>query len=111
MRTEYQKLVRDNIPAIIQNDGYVCDIETMGEEEYQQALRQKLVEEACEVATAGSHALIAELADLYEVIDALMKSNDIPASAVRAEQEQRRHERGGFEQRIRLISTASPSDQ
>ena len=112
MYTEYNKLVRDRIPEIIAQIGSTCEITTMHEQEYQQALRAKLVEEAQEAAKASdTQQLITELADLYEVIDTLMNSNDIAPETIHAEQERRCRERGGFSQRIRLISTTNSSEQ
>lgn len=105
MRTEYHKLVRNRIPEIIRRDGFTCAIETMAEDEYQQALRDKLVEEAREAAVADPRDLTTELADLYEVVDALMASYGIAGEAMRAEQDRRRAERGGFEKGIRLLWT------
>jgi predicted house-cleaning noncanonical NTP pyrophosphatase (MazG superfamily) len=104
MHTEYHKLVRDHIPDIIRNKGYTCDFEVVNEEEYQQELRKKLVEEACEVATAQGEDLVTELADLNEVMAALMKSYAISPVTVHIAQKRRHTERGGFEQRIRLLS-------
>jgi len=107
MRTEYNKLVRDRIPEILEHAGCTYTITIMDEQEYQQALRDKLCEEASEAASADPQHLIAELADLYEVIDALMVSNAIDLATVRAEQEQRLRERGGFVKRMRLLDTIS----
>lgn len=90
MRTEHHKLVRDRIPEIVRRAGATCAVETLGEEEYRWALREKLVEEAAEAAAADPRHLPAELADLCEVL---------------AEQERRRAERGGFAGRIRLLWT------
>ena len=109
MRTEYNKLVRDRIPEILERAGHTYTLATMNEQEYQQALRDKLCEEAAEAASATAQHLISELADLYEVIDTLMASNSIDPTIVRAEQERRRSERGGFAQRIRLLATISVS--
>ena len=109
MRTEYNKLVRDRIPEILERAGYTYTIATLNEQEYQQALRAKLCEEAAEAASADAQHLISELADLYEVIDTLMVSNSIDPATVRVEQERRRSERGSFTQRIRLLDTITPS--
>ncbi|QBD79321.1 nucleotide pyrophosphohydrolase [Ktedonosporobacter rubrisoli] len=107
MLLEYHnKLVRDNIPKIIQEDNCTCTIEIMDEPEFRQALRQKLVEEAQEAAQAEGQHLISELADIYEVIDALMSSYKIDPELVRREQEHRRSQRGGFIQRIRLLNVS-----
>ncbi len=106
MQKRYNKLVRDHIPDIIQQHGDTCKTEIMTEVEFQQALRQKLVEEAQEVVQADTqYELIKELAYLYEVIDTLMQHSNITVDMVKAEQERRRSERGGFTQRIKLLWT------
>ncbi|HYU76369.1 MAG TPA: nucleoside triphosphate pyrophosphohydrolase [Ktedonobacteraceae bacterium] len=51
MQQAYNKLVRDRIPEILTRAGYTYAITIMSEQEYQQALRDKLVEEAREAAT------------------------------------------------------------
>jgi predicted house-cleaning noncanonical NTP pyrophosphatase (MazG superfamily) len=99
----HNKLVRDRIPEIIQAAGKQCAIETMDEEDFHQALRAKLVEEAQEAAVADPIGLVTEFADLYEVMDTLIAAYDIDRQAVLAEQERRQIERGGFNRRIRLL--------
>lgn len=108
---EYNKLVRDNIPAIIRRNNLQCDITTMNEDEFRQALLAKLQEEAQEVAEADQDGLITELADLYEVIDTIIATYGIDPEAVRDMQVRRREERGGFTQRIRLLCTYSRHDK
>lgn len=105
MRKEYNKLIRDRIPEVICQDGRKCLVETMSEAEYRQALLEKLIEEAQEAATADPQQLITELADLYEVIDAVMVTYGIERKLVLQDQERKRAERGGFERRIRLLWT------
>ncbi|MCY7394234.1 MAG: nucleoside triphosphate pyrophosphohydrolase [Leptolyngbyaceae cyanobacterium CAN_BIN12] len=103
MRITHNKLIRDRIPDIIQAAGRECAIETMEAEEFHQALRAKLVEEAQEAAAADSTELIAELADLCEVMDTLMAVYGIDREAVLAEQKRKQIERGGFSRRIQLL--------
>jgi predicted house-cleaning noncanonical NTP pyrophosphatase (MazG superfamily) len=103
MPIQYHKLVRDRIPEIIRRDGRECATEMMTEEAYRQALLQKLLEEAHEAAAVGPEKLVEELADLYEVIDAIMAAYGIEREAVLAKQAHKRAERGGFERRIRLL--------
>lgn len=105
MRKEYNKLVRDRIPEIIRKNGRECEFVKMSEAEYRQAVLDKLIEEAQEVAAAAPQELVTELADLYEVIDAIMTAYGIERSNVLAQQQQRRTERGGFNKRIRLLWT------
>ena len=103
MKIHYNKLVRDRIPEIIAADTKTCAVEVMQDDVFQQALRTKLIEEAQEVSEAENDDLIKELADLYEVIDTLITTNNLDKQAILAQQMQRRNERGGFEDRIRLL--------
>ncbi|MGK7887683.1 MAG: hypothetical protein AB4042_00010 [Leptolyngbyaceae cyanobacterium] len=106
-RKELNKLVRDNIPAILDSQGIRFESVTMADADYRQALRQKLIEEAQEAAEASEHHIITELADLYEVIDTLMQVYGISRNEVLNSQTIKRIERGGFEQRLRLLWTES----
>ena len=105
MEKEYHKLVRDRIPEIIRESGTECEFVILSEAEYRQALLQKLIEEAGEAAEAHEDDLVAELADLYEVIDAVMASFGISGDQLFAEQMKRREARGGFAQKIMLLRT------
>ncbi len=102
MTDTYDKLVRDKIPAIIRATGRDCVVETMGEADYHRALRAKLVEEAREAAAATGDNLIGELADVLEVVDAFCAAHGLDPARVRAAQDRKRAERGGFAARLRL---------
>lgn len=101
----YRKLVRDLVPNIISRHGGTCEIRLMDDEEYQLALRKKVVEEAQEVASASVADLPLEIADLYEVIAALVTLHHLDEGAIRQVQEERARQRGKFEQRIELLWT------
>lgn len=108
MRREYNKLVRDRIPEMIVSSGATCHSVTLSEAEYRRALLEKLVEEAQEAQEAADKAhglLIMELADIREALGALMVAYALDPAEVARIQEQRRAERGGFEQRICLLWT------
>ena len=105
MVKEYNKLVRDRIPEIIRQSGINSEIADLSDAEYRQALRLKLIEEATEVAEANENELVTELADLYEVIDALMASYGISGDRLLNAQAKRRETRGGFAQKIMLLRT------
>ncbi|MBD1911948.1 MULTISPECIES: nucleoside triphosphate pyrophosphohydrolase [unclassified Leptolyngbya] len=105
MRNHFNKLVRDRIPDLIRAAGKTCDTEVLSETDYRQALRAKLIEEAQEVATAQDEDLITELADVQEVLMALMAAYKISPETVRKTQMLRREARGSFRQRIRLLWT------
>lgn len=105
MPTEYMKLVRDRIPEIIQSEGRTCQVEILPLEDYRQALLVKVMEEASEVASASRENLATEIADLWEVLDALMTVFELDPESIRTLQAQRREERGGFEKRLKLLRT------
>lgn len=106
MVTEYFKLVRDGIPALIASQGQRCATRIMDTEEYIQALRAKLREEAEEYfAEEQDEYALEELADMLEVIRALavVHGGDVETlERLRAEKAERR---GGFKDRILLLRT------
>lgn len=113
MKIEHNKLIRDKIPEIIRNSGNQCEISTLNDAEYIEALRQKLVEEAREAATAKPEKLAEELADvlkdtaphIMEVMDALIAATGIEKEKVLEIQKQKRFRRGGFDNKIKLLWT------
>jgi predicted house-cleaning noncanonical NTP pyrophosphatase (MazG superfamily) len=98
----FNKLVRDKIPEIIEQKGEVATYETLTTEDFKAAVADKLVEEALEFKGDPS---IEELADVFEVLDAILKAYKIKRSAVVDHQRRKRVARGGFEKRVFLRST------
>jgi len=107
MEIEHKKLIRDRIPQIIEESGLQYQTDLLTEEKYRCALFAKLIEEAQEVATAPPESLVAELADLYEVIDTILEVYQLTEAEVRQQQTQKRNDRGGFKNRICLLWTAN----
>lgn len=105
MKIQHNKLVRDKIPEIICASGNQCEISTLSDNEYIDALKQKLVEEANEAAISSDDELAQELADIYEVIDALLAAAGIEQETVKEIQRQKRSMRGGFDHKIKLLWT------
>lgn len=93
----YDKLVRDNIPEILDAKGVAYEQRFASPEEYKIELMKKLGEECAEFSAAGDPE---ELADVVEVIDALRR---LPEYAeVEAIRQKKREERGGFDKGIIL---------
>ena len=69
----YGKLVRDNIPEIIKQNGEEPITRILSSCEYKKELEKKLLEECKEVLEAQDDARIEELADLLKVMIALGK--------------------------------------
>jgi len=103
MREDVNKLIRDRIPELMEQKGQAFEIATMSEEEYRRALLDKLVEEANEAVAAAPEDLVKELADIHEVIDAIVVAYAVDPSLLSDEQSRRRSERGAFEKKLRLL--------
>ena len=96
---EYNKLIRDKIPEIITSSGKQCIVETMNETEYIEALDAKLNEELAEYQADKS---LEELADLLEVMYAVIKARGYSVEELENIRKEKAEKRGGFEKRLRL---------
>ena len=96
---KYNKLVRDRIPEIIAADGKRCTVETLSDEEYLLLLDHKLDEELTEYQESKS---LEELADLLEVIRAVVKARGWTMEELEQVRAEKAAERGGFEKKILL---------
>ena len=95
----YHKLVRDRIPEIIESDGKICVCETLSDEDYISLLDQKLNEELTEYQESKS---LEELADLLEVIQAVVKARGWTVEELEQVRAEKATKRGGFEKKILL---------
>ena len=96
----YNKLVRDRIPEIISANGEkpVCDIPD--DMTCLDLLAEKLCEEAKEYSVSRE---IEELADVAEVMRAILMRSGITPDELEAVRKKKYDERGGFEKGIRLL--------
>ena len=95
----YHKLVRDRIPEIIENDGKKCVCETLSDEDYISLLDQKLNEELAEYQESKS---LEELADLLEVVQAVVKARGWTLEELEQVRADKASKRGRFEKKILL---------
>jgi predicted house-cleaning noncanonical NTP pyrophosphatase (MazG superfamily) len=108
MMKTYNKLVRDKVPQIIQASGQQCDARVLDEQEYDLALKTKMQEELNEFFEADSQGQqIEELADLLEVIYSFSQSKEIGKDELERIRQNKYYERGGFQERLMLLSTYS----
>ena len=103
----YHKLVRDRIPEIIESDGKTCVCETLSDEDYLSLLDQKLNEELAEYQESKS---LEELADLLEVMQAVVKARGWTLEELEQVRADKAAKRGGFEKKILLKKVCSPFD-
>lgn len=95
----YHKLVRDRIPEIIEADGKTCVCEKLSDEEYIRLLDQKLDEELAEYQESKS---LEELADLLEVMQAVVRARGWTLDELEQVRVDKAAERGGFAKKILL---------
>ena len=99
----YDKLIRDKIPEIIEQSGKKCIIEVMDNDTYIEYLDQKLNEELAEYQQDKS---IEELADLLEVIYAVVAARGYSVEELERIRLEKAKERGTFEKRLLLKSVS-----
>ena len=100
----YQKLVRDNIPAIIEKNGKTCVTRTLSDKEYEDALMNKL-QEAYTAKERSALDCAEEMADVMEVLYAMGKTCAISKREVEQVRSQKAAEKGTFSKKIFLVST------
>lgn len=102
MEKTYNKLVRDNIPNIIKNNGEDQITRILTNEEYKQELEKKLYEEYQEVLESSGKDRIEELADMLEVTKSLAKLENKDLDDIINIANQKNNKRGAFNDKIFL---------
>ncbi len=100
----YNKLIRDRIDEVIENDGKIAHTRILDEAEYKTELKKKLKEEAEELLDASEADVLNELADVVEVLEHIMDAYGISAEILRESQRDKALSKGKFARRLFLIS-------
>jgi predicted house-cleaning noncanonical NTP pyrophosphatase (MazG superfamily) len=96
---QYNKLVRDKIPEIISAKGGTPKTRILDDAEYQTELGKKLLEETNEYLQDPN---INELADILEVMHAILDVQNKTFADLEIARAQKAKERGGFRKRLFL---------
>ena len=95
----YHKLVRDNIPAIIRQQGETPITRTLDSQEYARC-REEVEEFLAEPS-------LQELGDILEVLEAIARLQGWPSEAVRQAKEDKAQRSGAFRHRVFLEKVLS----
>ena len=104
----FNKLVRDRIPEICRANGSIPATRILPDDEYLEKLEHKLDEEVAEFHASRD---VMELADILEVVYALARTQSVSPEQLRALCDEKREARGGFLQKILLISTEAIEEE
>ena len=100
----YNKLVRDRIPEIIQQDGQTLVTRVLSDEEYEIEVQRKMHEELAEYEEAVENKdKLEELADLLELIHVAAAIQGATFEELEEVRAKKAETRGGFEKRIYLV--------
>ncbi len=98
----YRKLIRDKILESMLEHGEHPVYHRLDDAEYMAELKRKILEEASELDLSSPDQILAELVDLQEIIDAMLKAIGRTRTELVRQQAQKRQRSGGFEGRIYL---------
>ena len=103
--TVYNKLVRDKIPDIIRKEGREPVTRTLNDEEFIAALDAKLQEEVAEYLEDPS---MEEIADILEVLEAIVAMRKYPQAELRRAKNKKALVRGTLHDRVFLEKVIEP---
>lgn len=95
----YNKLVRDKIPQVIEEDGRKCETFIVPKEQLLPLLEEKLKEEVNEFLKDKN---LEELADIMEVVFGLAENLGYREEELLKKREEKKEERGGFKDGVFL---------
>jgi len=99
MEKYFDKLVRDNIPEIIRENGQEAVYRILDDKEYIERLNQKLLEEVNEYIELNC---LNEICDILEVLEALCEAMGISQEDLKLAKSKKAAKNGAFKKRILL---------
>lgn len=111
MERIYNKLVRDNIPQIIESKNEMPITKILNTEEFKSSLEEKLKEECDEVINSTGDERLEELADVFEILRAMAKIENSSIEKVISIADNKKEKRGGFDNQIFLEKVISEKNK
>jgi predicted house-cleaning noncanonical NTP pyrophosphatase (MazG superfamily) len=104
--TQKNKLVRNNVIDDIESQGRKPNTSTLDDDRFQTEIFNKLADESKEVIESqnNSQHLSEEIADVYEVLDSIIKFKKLNPDAIKKLQNDKRDKWGNFDKKIWLES-------
>ena len=99
MYEKMNKLVRDNIPEIIKQQGDIPEFVILDNDDYCEKLKAKLKEEVDEYILSDD---VVELGDILEVINAMLTTKNMSMSDIEIIRNKKAQTNGGFFNRVFL---------
>ena len=96
---QYNKLVRDRIPEIIEASGKKPIYDFLENDRYLEFLNKKLIEELNEYLQSGA---VEELADMGEVMHAILEYKGVDIQEFQRIRTEKKEKSGGFSKKILL---------
>ena len=97
----FNKLVRDNIKTMLESNGCNVYAKELSDEDYIQALHDKLYEEVEELCEAESKEdVVKEIADIFQVLETICAMADISPEEILETQQKKIEKNGGFQEGI-----------
>jgi predicted house-cleaning noncanonical NTP pyrophosphatase (MazG superfamily) len=104
MKTKKNTLIRDNVPAIMSQEGKTCRTAHLDDEKYMQLLNALFLEEVKRYVDQDTSDTrdVEGLADIGEVMHAILAFKGIPVEEFQKVRVQRFEELGGYYDRVFL---------
>ena len=101
---KYNKLIRDRIPEIAKDAGWIPTVRVLKQKEFLDALKKKVFEEAEElIQSKNKEGIIDEIVDIQELLDVLRTEIGLTKPEIKKLQIAKRKKRGGFRKRLFLV--------
>lgn len=97
LNSQLPKLIRDNVPELLKKENREIEYKIISGNEYDKALRQKLIEETSELLlTDDGNQLQDQLSDVLELIETYVDFKQFDKETIKGHQKQKKQERGGY---------------